>query len=106
MAQQYRGVDFTIPHIDELARQYDELGLFAPLGAKESAGYNTEIQNITAWAFGLAVDAQPAEKRIRAKAPARPGQPKPPKQQAEPKKSSGFGGLKFGNPFAGRKGEF
>lgn len=92
VAEQYGGVAYMLPHVPELCRQFDELALFEPLAAKESAAYNTEVQKIAAEVFGVA--EEPRGKK--AAAPAADGAP--------PKKG-GFS-LNIGNPFSKRRGEF
>lgn len=98
VAQQYHGADFILPHTAELAYQYDELGLFEPLTAKESAGYNAEVQKILVLVFGLHEPVPVKGKRVRATAPAQPARQRKPQQKD--------GGFKIGNLFTGRKGEF
>lgn len=63
VAQQYRGVQYVLPHTDELEKQYDEVALFEALSTKESQPYITEIKRMAAGIFGIpceAVKAAPA----------------------------------------------
>mgnify|MGYP001630336676 CR=1 FL=1 len=92
VAEQYGGVAYMLPHAPELCRQFDELALFEPLTAKESAAYNAEVQKIAAEVFGVA--EEPRGKKAAAQAAA-----------GVPPKKGGFS-LNISNPFSKRRGEF
>lgn len=100
VAQQYRGVDFVLPHTAELAFQYDELALFNPLTGRESEGYNDELGRILAAAFGLA-EPQPVKPQRGRQKQDSIREPIP----SATKRDKG-GGFRLGNPFSKRKGEF
>lgn len=91
VSQQYRGVQYVLPHNAELERQYDEVTLFETLNKKESQPYTTEIKRMTAEIFGI--HYEPAK--------ATPAVPVKPSGKAKTKHSVS---LKL--PFGNRKGEF
>lgn len=63
VAQQYRGVQYVLPHIAELERQYDELTLFEGMSTKESLPYTTEIFKEWLPTFSAFIMCQPNRHR-------------------------------------------
>ena len=69
VAQQYRGVQYVLPHSPELERQYDEVALFKSLNKKESLPYIAEIKKMTASIFGVSCEPVKVVEASSKKAP-------------------------------------